>query len=126
MPISYRIDPEKNLILETWSGKICAADLRAYWMGYLADTQVMEIRRTVVDLRGSVIDFSGKELWTLVRSIVEPALKGREWTSALVVQEDSAEYGVSRQYQVFAENYSKDCIFNSVAEAEKWICSKDS
>lgn len=123
MPITYRIDREKNLIFELWTGSIGAEDPTAYWKQYLADAEVMEIRRTIVDLRGSVIRFSGEELNSLIESVVMPALKGRTWTTALVVEGGSVEFGVSRQYQVFAGRYSKDAIFADVAEAEKWICS---
>jgi hypothetical protein len=123
MPITYKVDREKNLIFETWTGTIRTGDLAAYWKQYLADAEVLAIRRTIVDLRGSVMDFSGAELWSLIESIVEPALKGREWTTALVVTGGSVEFGISRQYQVFAQRYSKDAIFPNVVEAEKWICS---
>lgn len=126
MPITYRIDPDRNLIFETWTGKVRAADLREYWKGYLADPEVMKIRSTIVDLRAAAIDFTGKELWSLVQTIVTPALNGREWTTALVVLGGSVAFGVSRQYQVFAESYSKDNIFETVADAERWITSKAS
>ncbi len=123
MPITYSIDRAKHLIFETWTGEIRAEDLAAHWKEYLADAEVLEIRRTIVDLRASVISFSGNDLWFLVESVVLPALKGRAWTTALVVAGGSVEYGVSRQYQVFATWYSKDSIFATLDEAEKWICS---
>lgn len=126
MPITYRIDHDKNVIFETWTGSICAADLQAYWKDYLADPEVMEIRRTIVDLRAAIMDFNGNELRSLVQSIVKPALGGKEWTTALVVLGGSVEFGVSRQYQVFAESYSKDSVFETIADAEKWIASKAS
>lgn len=120
MPIAYTIDREKKLIFETWTGEIHAGDLAAYWKRYLTDEEVLEIRRTIVDLRASVINFSGNEFYSLIEAIVVPALKGREWVTAIVVGEP-VQFGVSRQYQAFAGRYSKDSIFSSVAEAEKWI-----
>ncbi len=125
MPIAYRIDREKNLIYETWTGDVRAADLAAFWKQSLADPDVMKIRRTVVDLRACVVDFRGPDLDNLIRTIVLPALEGRKWTTAVVVSQP-AQFGVSRQYQVFAERYSRDSIFASVADAEKWIDSPDS
>ena len=124
MPITYRIDRDKRLIIETWTGDIFARDLAAYWQSYLANAEVLQIRRTVVDLLASAIRFTGDELSSLIESIVLPALNGREWTTALVVAGDSVEFGVSRQYQVFAERYSEDSIFDNMADAEKWICGK--
>jgi len=125
MPITYTIDRKKNLIRETWTGEVHAADLAAYWTQYLADPAVLEIRRTVVDLRACVIAFPGTDLDGLIQTIVLPALDGRAWTTAIVVAHP-AQFGVSRQYQVFAARYSQDAIFASVAEAEKWIDSLNS
>jgi hypothetical protein len=120
MPISYTIDRERKLILEKWTGDIRHEDLAAYWKRYLADPEVMEIRRTIVDLRDAEILFSGMNFGFLIETIVLPALKGRRWTTAIVVA-DPAQYGLSRQYQVFADRYSCDSIFSSVDEAAKWI-----
>ena len=98
-------------------------DLETYWQRYLADAEVLEIRRTIVDLRASVISLSWMDLDGLIKELVLPALKGRKWTTAIVV-EGPAQFGVSRQYQAFADRFSKDSIFANVLEAEKWICSQ--
>jgi hypothetical protein len=124
MPIDYTIDHARKLIFETWTGEIRAADLAAYWRRYLADPEVMKIRRTIADLRAAVITFSGMDLSHLIHTIVLPALKGRNWVTAIVV-ERPAQFGVSRQYQVFAERYSHDSIFADVAAAEAWIGSQN-
>lgn len=77
------------------------------------------MRSTHVDLRGADIQFNGRELSNLVLNLVIPRLNGREWTTALVVQKQ--QFGVSRQYQVFAEQYSTDCIFYDPDEALCWL-----
>jgi len=123
MPITYCMDREKKLIYETWTGEIRVDDLKMYWQRYLADAEVLEIRRTIVDLRSSVIHLSWMDFDGLIKDLVLPALKGRKWTTAIVV-EGPAQFGVSRQYQAFADRFSKDSIFDDVAEAEKWICSQ--
>jgi hypothetical protein len=120
MPISYTIDSGNKLITEVWVGEIDAACLAAYWKRYLADPEVMEIRRTLVDLRRANILFKGSDLLVLIQTIVLPAIKGRDWKSALVV-EKSTQYGVSRQYQAFADHYSKDAIFHDMEEARQWL-----
>lgn len=58
MPISYSVDHQKGLITETWTGDIAATDLAAYWRDYLADPDVLAIRRTLVDLRQCRILFT--------------------------------------------------------------------
>lgn len=125
MPITYTIDHDKNLIYETWTGEVHSAELADYWKKYLMDPDVLKIRRTVVDIRECVIGFRGSDFDGHIQSIVLPVLQGRKWTTAIVVARP-AQFGVSRQYQVFAERYSRDAIFGSIAEAEKWIASPDS
>ena len=124
MPITYQIDRGQKLITEVWTGEIKAADLAAHWKHYLADPDVLAIRRTIVDLRQAVILFKGSDLDLLVQTIVQPILAGRDWKTAIVV-EKPVQFGISRQYQVFAERYSKDAIFRSVEEARNWLCGID-
>jgi hypothetical protein len=114
------IDREKKLITEVWTGEVQSQDLAAYWKSYLEDPDVMAIRRTLVDLRQAEILFNGFDLDMLVKRIVLPALNGRDWKTAIVV-EKSFQYGLSRQYQVFAERYSKDAIFYNSEEARQWL-----
>ena len=123
MPITYIVDPDKQLIHETWTGEVRAADLASHWARYLDDPAVMAARRTVVDLRASTIGFSGLEFDTLIRAIVLPRLQGRKWISAIVVG-TPVHHGVTRQYQVFAERYSQDAIFKTTSDAETWIIAQ--
>lgn len=120
LPISYSIDSAHNLILEVWQGTVTAADLRKYWQAYLADPQVLALRRTLVDLRGADIQFNGRELSELVSTVVVPALKGQDWRTAIVVDQP-VQFGVSRQYQVFAEFFSTDSIFDNFDQALQWL-----
>jgi len=120
MPIAYSISADEMIIHEKWTGPVSARDLKEYWSRYLQDPKVLAIRRTLVDLRDADILFTGNELSGLVHSIVLPALEGRNWISALLVGKP-VQHGVSRQYQVFAEFYSRDAIFDDAATAEKWL-----
>jgi hypothetical protein len=85
MPITYTIDHDKQLIYETWTGEVSAADLAAYWENYLSNPAVMAIRRTVVDLRAATLAFSGLDFDSLIQQIVLPILGERKWISAIVV-----------------------------------------
>jgi len=120
MPISYSIDLEKNVIFEVWTGDIAATDLELYWTKYLEDTQVLSIRRTLVDLRTANILFRGELFADLIAKIVQPVLAGKDWKTAIVV-ERPVQFGVSRQYQVFAETFSRDSIFHDYDEALEWL-----
>ena len=120
MPITYSIDADLGVILEAWQGDVTAADLRRYWEAYLADPQVTALRRTLVDLREARILFTGMELSDLVWDVVKPALGAQRWTTAIVVAR-MVQFGVSRQYQVFAQAYSRDAIFEDYGEALRWL-----
>jgi hypothetical protein len=120
MPISYTIDEEKGFITEVWTGDIAASDLASHWRRYLADPEVLSIRRTMVDLRECRILFKGAELSSLIKTMVIPILGGRDWKTAIVV-DDLVHFGVSRQYQAFAESYSRDAIFSDPEDARRWL-----
>ena len=49
-------------------------------------------------------------------------LQGKDWKSALLV-EGPRQFGLTRQYQVFAESYSKDAIFHDADSALEWLRS---
>jgi hypothetical protein len=124
-PISYSIDNSLGVIFEVWSGDITAANLGLYWKTYLANPDVLALRRTVVDLRSANIRFGGNELSALVSDVVIPTLNGRDWKTALVVDR-LVQFGVSRQYQAFAESYSTDSIFHDYDEALRWLLEQRS
>ena len=77
-----------------------------------------------MDLRDASIQFTGSELSGLVEAVVLPTLKGRNWTTAIVVGRPD-QFGVSRQYQVFAERYSRDSIFHDYDTALQWLVGRD-
>lgn len=120
MPITYSIDERHGIITEVWTGEVSATDLADHWKRLLVDPDALAIRRTLVDLRNCELAFSGEQLFNLVRTLVEPALNGRDWRSALLVG-GSVHFGVSRQYQSFAEMYSKDAMFHDEDAALKWL-----
>jgi len=120
MPISYSIDAQLGVIVETWVGNVSAGDLAEYWKNYLANPKVLALRRTLVDLRQANPTFTGRELSDLISSIVDPILQGREWKTAILVDKP-VQLGISHQYHVFAEHYSHDAIFSDPASALAWL-----
>lgn len=123
MPIQYTIDHQAGFIVETWTGSITIQDLRTYWTTLLADPEVLRLRCTLVDLREAEIAFRGAEMDELVRVLVEPTLHGLDWRTAIVIAH-AVHYGLSRQYQVFAERYSHDAIFTDLDEAKAWLLAQ--
>ncbi len=120
MPITYEIDDSTGVIHETWSGEIQAEELEAHWSAYLADPRVLASRCTLVDLRRATIRFKGEELLHAIERLVQPALGELRWRTAILV-EDPLQFGISRQYQAFAELYSEDAIFRDRDQAQAWL-----
>lgn len=120
MPITYSIDASAGVIFEVWKGDITADYLGRYWQAYLADPEVMELRRTLVDMREARIQFTGNELSNLVVSVATPLLKGLDWKTAIVIAHP-VQFGVSKQYHFFAEHYSQDAIFENYDDALRWL-----
>ena len=119
-PISFSIDRELGIIFEIWRGEITAAHVRRYWETLLSNADALTFRRTLADLREANLQLTGKELSGLVTEVVIPMLNGLDWRTAIVVARP-AQFGVSRQYQVFAQTFSTDQIFYDADEALRWL-----
>lgn len=123
LPITYSIDKSLGVIFEIWRGDVTADDLGRYWAAYLENPEVLALRRTLVDLREAEIRFSGSEMLQLVLTVVLPVLNGRDWKTAIVVQKP-LQFGVSKQYHFFAEQYSTDSIFFEPEPALQWLLAQ--
>ena len=123
MPITYSIDREDGCVIETWTGDVTARELTAHWRRYLADPEVLALRRTLVDLRHCRIMFTAAELSELVARIVVPALHGMNWRTAIVLG-DTNHFEMSRRYHVVAESYSQDSVFSTPEAALAWLRSQ--
>jgi hypothetical protein len=123
MPITYTIDQQQKIIFTKWDGVIDATEISRHWTELLADTMALEIRTSIADIRSTDLQFTGDELHTIVLTQVIPALKGRDWTCAIVVAKP-VQYGTSRQYQVFAQSYSSDNIFFDYEAGLAWLKTK--
>lgn len=120
LPISYSIDKELGVVMTTWCGDITAADIRRHWERFFSDPEVLAAGRSVADVRAANFQFTGQELSNLVAEVVVPLLVGRSWRTAIVVARP-AQFGVSKQFQVYAQLFSTGRIFHDPGEALRWI-----
>ena len=123
MTISYEIQHTHDLIAETWQGDITIDQLRAYWRDMLADEEVMKIRKTLVDVRSATIGFSDEEFDRAVTEVIIPALAGRDWITAIVVN-TSRQLQLGSRYHSYAARYSSDVVFSSVDDAKRWLMNQ--
>ncbi len=120
MPIDYVARPDEGFVDVVWAGTITAHDLRMSWSKILSDPTVLRIGRALTDIRDATLDFSGAELAEVVLTVAAPALKGREWRSAIIVH-DPVQFGVSRQYEAFTAQFGEDAIFYDRDAARGWL-----
>lgn len=120
MPVTYSVDPSRGVVLEVWTGDVTASEVKALWEKYLADPQVMAIRKTLADLRQAHLRLTGLQLMELIEQVAVPGLHGLDWTTAIVVARPD-QYGFSRQFQVFAEVFNENSIFQDYDTALAWL-----
>ena len=92
-PISYRVDQTLGLVVSHWNGEVTVADVERFWAQVLSDPDVLALRRHVADIRAATLHFKEEE------------------------------FGVSRQFQVFAEVWDEAQIFYDLDEAMRWVAS---
>lgn len=120
MPIHYSIQPEEGLVEVVWSGTIDAGHLKTHWQTILTDPEARQLGKSLVDVRRATIGFRGHEMDDLLKSVALPLLGDLKWKSAIIVN-NPVHYGVSRQYQVFAEGYNQNAIFHDPDAARAWL-----
>ena len=64
MPISYTVDTERRIILDSWDGDVTTKDISDYWYRLSHDKRAVAIRRSVTDLRGLNALFTDCLLYT--------------------------------------------------------------
>ena len=120
MTITYEIDRLENIAIETWSGEVSIDQVKEYWSRILRDELVMKVRTTLVDLRAATIGFSDAELDLALNEVVLPALRGLNWTTAIVV-DTPRQLQLGSRYHSYAARYSSDVVFSSIEDAKQWL-----
>lgn len=120
MPIDYTIDRDNGIVLVTWSGDVTIDELRRHLNAMLADPEALALRRSLSDVRRATLLFTGAELASLVATVLTPTLGNAGWKLALIVAQ-TAQYGMSRQFHVFAGPSSKSSIFFDRETALAWL-----
>ncbi len=124
MPCTYFIDHRRHVVFETWTGDVTAAMVKSLWKRYLADPEVLAIRRTLADLRQCNLLLTGRDLSHLVDTVALPGLKGLDWQTAIVVANPD-QYGFSHQFHVFGSVFNTNQIFHDYDRALSWILEQD-
>jgi hypothetical protein len=120
MPITYVVDRGLNIVITNWTMEISAETVTSHYTQVLQDASAMNCGKSLADLREADLKLTGSEFNQIIARIVIPKLGSRRWTSAIVVQRPD-QYGVARQYDVFASSYSSNSIFYDYDKALEWL-----
>jgi hypothetical protein len=122
MPISYRIDSSRGLILTTASDTLTIDDLIAHKAALLADPQFRPGLKELSDVRGvRSLTLGPPEMRRLASLDSEHKARLGDYRLALVVPEDFL-FGMARMYQQLTEENLPDIgVFRSVEKAVEWL-----
>lgn len=102
---------------------LCATTARNVWR-FLLHVEVVRVPITyAIDPAADVIHetWEGEITAAVLRGFLNTSrICARGWKTAIVVARPS-EYGVARQWQVFAPRFSTDCIFEDKEQALRWL-----
>jgi hypothetical protein len=122
MPISYRIDPERSLILSTASGVVTDEHVLAHKKALNADPDYDASMKELTDLRAvTELDVTTQGIAAMASYDHDnPNTEGRH-RLALVASE-SLVFGMARMYQMTTvESDSRVGVFRTMEDARAWL-----
>lgn len=120
MAITHSLDQAAGLVRTRWVGRITIEDVCRYWKERLEEAKLEDQRRTMLDVRGCQVGFTGSELALLLRATPTGAqtIPGR---MVAVLVDGQVQYGTARQFQVYFADFGTSEVFTSEAEALAWL-----
>ena len=117
-PPAHPGGPERNKATRIAKGTITLAEVRAYLLRDLKDSEPPY--RELIDARGAVVKLSSAEVQEIVELLRSLSRSYRLGRIAVVVSTDVA-YGMMRMLQILVEDVCVVQPFRDVAEAERWL-----
>ena len=122
MPISYRIDVERNLVLTTGSGTLTDNDIIQFKARLLQDPDFKPGMKELSDIRGiDQLDITPSGVQAMVQQDARHSAEVASHKLALVVSKEVA-YGMARMYQTLTQsNIETVGVFRDIDEARAWL-----
>lgn len=123
MPISYRIDTEKRMVLTKASGTLTDEDVLALKARLTRDPDFVPGMRELSDCRGiERLAVTSAGVRAMVQQDQQQARAGGPHKLALVLSRDVA-FGMARMYQSLAESNEQNHVgvFRDIDEARAWL-----
>lgn len=122
MPISYRIDVERNLVLTTASGTLTDDDIVQHKARLVRDPDFNSAMKELSDIRGiDQLDVTPGGVAAMVQQDIRDSAAVASHKLALVVSKEVA-YGMARMYQTLTKsNIEAVGVFRDIDEARAWL-----
>jgi hypothetical protein len=123
MKYTYKIMPGKNLVIETFKGKIFKKDLIDAASKLMIDSEYKCQMNVISDFRNAEIELSVNEVHEFANWMCENA----SVNSIAIVVGRVLDFGMSRMFEMLTDSefYNDSCVFYDLDEAEKWIETKN-
>ena len=123
MPLSYRIDPARQLLEVTGEGVVTLAEMRGYFAALETDPAFVPTYDALIDFR-SVTDFLTPAEVPLVAAEHPVRRVGAKSRRALVASADLV-FGMFRMLEAFADDSSITYeVFRDLATAHRWLAGE--
>lgn len=120
MGIRHTFDADRGIVRAFWEGPITAEEVARYWTLRIGEVQAHDQRRALVDLSRCEVRFAGDEMLNLIRSLVKPNFRDRQYRVAILTR-DLVQYGTARQFQALFNDIGECAIFEEEAVALEWL-----
>ena len=122
MPISYRIDPERRLVVTTASGILTDDDIIELKRRLAADPEFKAGMRELSDVRAVTdLQVSSAGVRRMAAMDESPSSTPSGYKLAIVAGSDTT-FGMARMYQMFTEsNHPHVAVFRNYDGARRWL-----
>jgi hypothetical protein len=126
MPVSYRFDPELGYVHTRCSGAATFDEVRAHFRELEADASLPQRLDVLLDLSEMQTLPESRQLETLVGDI-RRASSRFEWGACAIIAVSDAMFGMSRMFEVFAEQqFERTRVFRDASKARNWLAQSGS
>lgn len=115
----YRIDTDRRLRLEEYQGKTGLADLKLVIASMASDPCWSADYHGLIDFSEAELDLTANDILRLALVLRQEPNRTRGWLA--FVATNSVTFGIVRMLGYWSRNTDRTRIFQSRAEAERWL-----
>lgn len=116
---SYRIDSERRMRIEEYQGKTVLGDLKSNIAAMASDPCWSAEFHGLIDLSDAQLELTANDVLRLALVLRHESNRSRGWLA--YVATNSLTYGLVRMLGYWSRNTDRMKIFQSRAEAERWL-----